>query len=300
MFEELKELWRYREMLYTMVQRELKIRYKNSFLGFFWSILNPLITVAVMTVVFKYIEQNPMPNLAAYILAAYLPYMFFQLALLDSAQSVLNGLPLAKKIYFPREILPLTMAISNFIHFVLSLLVFFVYLLTIMFLFPGKSPFNLLSLYLPIFLVINFALVTGLSFIISALNTFYEDVKYLVAVCLYLLFFILPIMYFAERVKNAPLIHAHPWIYSLYMANPMASFAVIYRDTLVAQPKVVLVHPAINVVTSHGSVLIPPVSYPTIPLDWGNVLLCAVLSFAVLIFGYSFFNRLKWKFVERP
>src|SRR5579862_7329980 len=89
MREEVKELWRFRELLFSMVQRDLKIRYKNSFLGFLWSLLNPLVTVATMTVVFQLILDNSTPNLGAYIFAAYLPYMFFQLCLLDSSQTIL-------------------------------------------------------------------------------------------------------------------------------------------------------------------------------------------------------------------
>src|SRR4051812_46599541 len=107
MLAELKELWRFRELLYSMVERELRIRYKNSFPGFFWSLINPLITVLVITLVFKNIIGNDTRNLGAYILAGYLPYMFFQLCLLDSAQSIIIALPIIRKIYFPREILPL-------------------------------------------------------------------------------------------------------------------------------------------------------------------------------------------------
>jgi ABC-2 type transport system permease protein len=104
---ELKELWRFRELLLAMVERELRIRYKNSVLGFFWSLLIPLVTVAVMTVVFKVFLKNETPNFGAYVLAAYLPFLFINQAILDSAQSVLVSLPIVKKVYFPREILPL-------------------------------------------------------------------------------------------------------------------------------------------------------------------------------------------------
>src|SRR3990172_8173834 len=128
MLAELKELWRFRELLYSMVERELKIRYKNSFLGFFWSLLNPLLTVAVLTYVFRNYVGLETKNLSAYILAAYLPFIFFQMSVLDSAQSVLSNIQLIKKIYFPREILPLAQVISNFIHLLLALLVFFGYL----------------------------------------------------------------------------------------------------------------------------------------------------------------------------
>ncbi len=284
MLSELRELWAYREMLATMVQRELKIRYKNSVLGFLWSLLNPLITVVVMTIVFEYIQQNQTPNLSAYILAAYLPYMFFQLCLLDSAQSVLNGLDLAKKIYFPREILPLTMVISNLIHFLLALLVFFGFLLVIYLLHPIIVPFQATTVFLPVLILINLALVTGLSLFVSALNTFYEDVKYIVSVLLYLLFFLSPIMYFSETVYNAPAVKRHPIIFFLYHLNPVATLSTAYRQVLLAPTQVI----------SHGQ------TYPPLPFQWGLLGITTVVSFVILIGGYAFFNRVKWKFVERP
>jgi ABC-type polysaccharide/polyol phosphate export permease len=284
MLDELRELWRFREMLITMVQRELKIRYKNSVLGFFWSLLNPLITVAVMTMVFKYFQDNGTKNLGAYVLAAYLPYMFFQLCLLDSAQSVLNGLDLAKKIYFPREILPLTMIIANLIHFMLALGVFFVYLLFVWVLNPGVPPFQATTIWLPLLLVINVALVTGLGLIISALNTFYEDVKYIVSVLLYLLFFLSPIMYFSEAVYHSPIAVRSPWVYYAYHLNPVATLSTSYRKLLLAPQPVVF----------------RKETYDALPMDWGLLAVTAVISFGVLIYGYWMFNRMKWKFVERP
>lgn len=284
MLSELKELWAYREMLATMVQRELKIRYKNSILGFLWSLLNPLITVVVMTVVFEYIQGDKTTNLSAYVLAAYLPYMFFQLCLLDSAQSVLNGLDLAKKIYFPREILPLTMVFSNLIHFVLALVVFFGYLLVIYLRHPAILPFQSTTILLPVLILINLALVTGLSLLISALNTFYEDVKYIVSVMLYLLFFVSPIMYFSETVANAPAVKAHPFIFTLYHLNPVATLSTAYRQVLLAPTPVVV----------HGD------TYQPLPFLWGMLGITAISSFAILYLGYAIFNRVKWKFVERP
>ena len=197
MLDELKELWRYRELLVTMVQRELKIRYKNSALGFFWSLLNPLVTVLVLSFVlsnFMYDEKGP-KNISAYVLAAYLPFMFFQLCLMDSAQSILGAMPLIKKIYFPREILPLASVISNFIHFFLAMGVFFLYLLVNYLVHPGSWPFQFGTIYLPLLLLISFCLSLGFSFFISALNTFYEDVKYLVGIALWLMFFLTPNMY---------------------------------------------------------------------------------------------------------
>jgi ABC-type polysaccharide/polyol phosphate export permease len=115
--ELVRELWDYRELLRTLVIRELRVRYKNSALGFFWSLLNPLATVLVMTIVFKYVMGMRIANYSAYILAAYLPWTFFQFALLDSSQTILVYMQVIRKIYFPRVLLPLAAVLSNFIHF---------------------------------------------------------------------------------------------------------------------------------------------------------------------------------------
>lgn len=285
MLANLKELWRFRELLYTLVERELKIRYKNSFLGFFWSLLNPLITVFVMTVVFKNLMGNETPNLSAYILAAYLPFMFFQMSVLDSAQSVIVALPIVKKVYFPREILPLAVIISNFIHLLLALVVFFIYLVIIYLRDPKVPTFQIATLYLPIILAINLALATGLGLFISALNTFYEDVKYIMTVLLWLMLFICPIMYFSENVWAKSLHRGDGGLlYFIYHLNPLAMLCTAYRKVLVApQP-----------------VYFDKEMHPALPLDWGLLGITAATSFGILILGYSVFNRLKWRFVERP
>lgn len=284
MLADLKELWRFRELLYTLVERELKIRYKNSFLGFFWSLLNPLITVLVMTMVFKNFLKLDIDNLSAYILAAYLPFMFFQMSLLDSAQSVIAALPIVKKVYFPREVLPLAMIISNFVHLLLAFVVFMLFLVVVYLMNPKVSPFQASTLLLPVILLINFALAAGLGLLISALNTFFEDVKYIVTVVMWLMLFLCPVMYFSENV----------WSYSrqdgglsyfLYHLNPIAMLCTAYRKILLApQP----------VKVGDDTVI------PALPLDWGLLGITALVSVGFLIVGYATFNKLKWKFVERP
>lgn len=290
MVSELKELWRYRELLWTFVIRELRIRYKNSFLGFFWSILNPLLTVLVMTVVFKFVMGQGIPNYSAYILAAYLPYIFFQVSLLDASQSVLSQIQLLKKIYFPREILPIGCVLANFLHFLLAMVIFFVYLFVLWALNPGESPFQISAIFLPILILIQFCLTLGIALIISALNTFYEDIKYLLSVGLYLLFFLCPIIYFSEQVYNAQGIpnDLRGTVYFLYHLNPVAMLMTAYRKILLAPQPVVM--------TRDGQTFDAGV----LPLDWAMLLLTAVISVGVLVFGYSYFNRKKWQFVERP
>lgn len=285
MISDLRELWRFRELLLTLVERDLRIRYKGSMFGFFWSLLNPLMTVVVMTVIFKFVMRNDTPNFSAYILSAYLPYLFFQMAVLDSAQSVLVALPIIKKVYFPREVLPLAAICSNFIHFLLALGVFFLFLFAVYLADPRVSPFSWNMLLLPIPLMLNLALATGLGLLVSALNTFYEDIKYVVAVGLQLLFFVTPIMYFSEQVYAASQSHSgSSWLYWLYHLNPVATLCMMYRKVLVAPQ----------------DVIVSPDRLPWLPIDWGLVAIMAVVSLVTLWFGYRTFNRMKWRFVERP
>ncbi len=285
---ELAELWRFRELLGAMVERELRIRYKNSVLGFFWSFLNPLVTVLVMWFVFRTLLRNETDNYSAYVLSAYIPFMFFNLAVLDSAQSVLVSLPIVKKVYFPREILPLASVLANFVHLLLAFLVFFLYLLVVWAVTGFQvTPFTWRIVALPILLVVTFALALGVSFLVSALNVFYEDVKYVMSVVLYLAFFLTPIMYFSENVYYA--FSGKGWwgevVYTLYHLNPVAMLATAYKKALVS--------PGPIDISGIGKV-------PPVPFEWGYFAVACVVSFGLLVGGYAVFNRLKWRFVERP
>lgn len=286
MVGELKELWRFRELLVTMVYRDLKIRYKNSALGFLWSLLNPLLTVAVMSFVIENFMYRGANSISAYILAAYLPFMFFQLAVMDSAQTILTAMPLIKKIYFPREILPIASVTSNFIHLVLAMGVFFLYQIGVWIVHPGAFPIQWTAIYLPFLLAIAYALALGVAFVVSALNTFYEDIKYLVGILLYLMFFLCPVMYFSEVVANSRLNdRTGNLLYKVIHLNPLASLITAFRKALVAAPEFVD--------TDKGKMT-------PIPMEWHWVAYTAVVSVLILIGGYAVFNRMKWRFVERP
>jgi lipopolysaccharide transport system permease protein len=285
MVKELKELWSYRELLYVMVQRELRIRYKNSALGLIWSFLNPLFQVLVMTFAFKVFLNVGGPSHTVYMLSAYLPFMFFQTCVLDSSQSILLQLPLIKKIYFPREILPLACVFANLIHLLIGFLIFFAILLFVYFLYPGVVPFQATTIYLPVLIAISFMMATGASFLVSAFNTFYEDVKYIVTVIMNLMFYLCPIMYYAEHVANSKLNQETHWLlYKLYNLNPLAALSHGYRKVLLAPIQVDI----------DGKLA------DAMPTPWKYIAVSAVFAFCLMVFGYWVFNRLKWKFVERP
>lgn len=268
-----------------MVQRELRIRYKNSALGVLWSLLNPLLTTLVMTVVFGRLLKNDVQNFSAYLLAALLPFTFFSQAVLDSAQSVLAALPIIRKVYMPRELLPLSVIVSNFVHLITGFVVFFLYLFAVWTISGFKeSPFQGTTWLLPFLMLISLCLATGVGLFVSAMNTFYEDVKYLCNVVLYLLTFLCPIVYFHETIAQS--LHHHKWLYRLYMLNPLAVLSVCYRKALLAPVDVPMPGTSVKVEAT--------------PFPWPWLAYTAVLSLAILALGYGFFNRMKWRFVERP
>lgn len=286
MREELRELWRFRELLLVMTQRELRVRYKNSALGFLWSFINPLVTTLVMWVVFgRLLGQGTDKNFSAYILAAFLPFTFFQFAVLDSAQSILGALPIIRKVYFPRETLPLATIVGNFVHLLMGLIVFVLFLLVIYALSGFKeSPFTgTMYWLLPLLLFVSFCFATGVGLLVAALNTFYEDVKYVTSVALYLLFYLCPIIYFHEAIARKL---EGTWLFRLYMLNPLADLSIAYRKAL-------LPGTAVKIINSTEQ------AQPS-PMPWPWLAYASVVSVLTLILGYHVFNRLKWRFVERP
>ena len=282
MIDELRELYRYKDLVAQLVVRDLKVRYKNSVLGFFWSLANPLIQVATITIVVKYVLGLQIPNYSAYLLVGFLPWVFFQMALLDSSQVILLHRELLRKVYFPREVLPISVAIANLIHFALALVVFFLYLL-FYWIFLHGAPIQISALMLPLLVAMQFLLILGLSFFISCLNVFYEDVKYLLTALLGVLFYLTPVMYPAELVYTH---FAGPYerlLYVLYLLNPVSMLTDAYRKALLPPFEGGLRGAEVH----------------ALPLDYGMLAIAAVVCLLIAIAGYRFFNARKWVFAER-
>lgn len=286
--EELRELGRYRELVGILVRRELRLRYKNSALGFFWSLVPLVLQVVVMTTVVKFIYGVAPSNLSAYILCAYLPWNFFQNGLLDCSSSVLAQYGLLKKVYFPREVLPIASILSNAVHLLLALGVFFVYryvFTPIVHGWPGPPPLEIL--WLPVIVVLDALLVLGLGFFLAAWNVFHEDVKFIAQSLLNLAFFALPVAWFTEQIFYSGRIPnglRHP-LTVLYNANPVSWLISAYRQVLLG-PADISRNPHVRVMTA--------------PFDLRYFVLAALICPLVALAGYHYFNRRKWQFVERP
>lgn len=303
------ELWKYRFLLKTLVLRELRIRYKNSALGILWSMANPLIQVFALTVVVGYILHAGPPNLSVYILCGFLPWTFFQQSVLDSASSILSYSYMLKKVYFPREILPLVAVCANFVHFLIAFVIFLFYryllaptlfghftgppILSIgrmalrhfAFSWPGWPPAEVL--WLPVIVAIEFMLVSGVAFIVSALNVFYEDVKFIVTASMTILMYFLPIMYFYENIAYSTRI---PYkvqfvLVHYYLLNPLSWIVIAFKQIFFR----------VQNIAPRGA---PPILSQ--PLDYKYFAIAAAMSLLIFIGGYSFFNSRKWMFAERP
>jgi len=288
--EEARELWRYKHLVRTLVERDLRVRYRNSVLGIAWTMVNPLVQVFVLTVAISFILGAGPHNLSAYIFCATIPWTFFQTSILDSSTSVLAKLGLLKKVYFPREIPLIATVCQNFVQFLISLGIFIVYrFVFIPLVFGGNVAPPPALLWLPVVIVILFLLTLGTAFFVATLNVFYEDVKFILTLTMGFLFYLLPIIYFAENIRYAARIHSASgrwWAYHLYLANPMAWIITAFKQMFFG----------VAIISNADA----PQPIYSAPFDWRYLLVTAVTSVAVCLGGYAFFNSRKWKFTERP
>lgn len=296
MWQEAREAWRYRELLDNLVARELAVRYKNSALGVAWSLANPIVRALILVIVFKYFVPLGPPNYSAYVLAAFFPWTYFLTGVLDAGDAVSKHMPLIKKVYFPRELLPLATTIANLRHFFLSLGVLGIYLLGLYALDTVakgqlvKPPAEILLL--PILVLMQTLLIAGIALFISALNVFFEDVKFLAAVFLDLLFYAVPIIYFLEQVRATHALDALPGlrsaIYYLFLLNPMTVILASYRAFLLPETSL-----PPNTLGQKEALLV------NTGVPWPYFWLSFVICLLTFLGGYAFFNSRKWRFVER-
>lgn len=211
-----KELYAYRELLKTNVQKEIRGKYKGSFLGVLWSFLNPLLMVLVYALVFPYIMRMNVPNYLVYLITGVIPWNFFTTCITTGCNCVwING-GIIKKVYFPREILPISVVVAGLINFLISCVIVLIFTVF------GGIGISIQLLWLPLIAIIQSALSLGLLFVLSAINVYVRDIEYLVAFLLNLLFYATPILYtssmFPSKVR---------WI--LYL-NPMSTIVDAYRS----------------------------------------------------------------------
>lgn len=221
MFRQLiKPFLYYKYLLYQLILREIKGRYKQSIIGYFWVILNPLIQLLVYSFVFSIIFRFPLNNIPypIFLFAGLLPWIYFQTSLGSAALSLIDNSNLIKKVNFPRETLPYSIIISKAID-----LFFASALLLIFMLFSHMSLQPSIIFIIPL-LLIQVILMAGLSLLISTSNLFYRDIQYLVNLLLMLWMYLTPIVYPLSLVPSQYV--------NFYKLNPMVGIIEGYRSAL--------------------------------------------------------------------
>jgi ABC-type polysaccharide/polyol phosphate export permease len=273
MIKKLRELLSYWELIENLVVRDLKVRYKNSVLGFVWSLLNPLLLMLVFTIVFTLMLPNQsIAKFPVFVLCALLPWNFFNTAVISATNSIVENSNLIKKVYFPREILPIATVLSNFCNFLLA----FPVLMALIIIF--KVPLTIWLIYVPLIMLVQLVFTTGISLILATSNVFYRDTRVIMEVAMQAWFFLTPVFYPDDLIPEwGVLLGATlPIRRLLYILNPMASIIASYRSVLYG--------------FSNGS---PPV--PPAPDFFSRTIVTALVCLAV---GYAIFVRYSHRFGE--
>lgn len=215
----IKEIYQYREMVFSLIRKDLRGRYKGSVLGILWTFINPLLQLAVYTVVFSFLFKTNIDKFYIFLFVGLVPWLFFNTSLVGGATSVVSQENLIKKIYFPRQVLPISYVTSGFVNMLLTFLVIFAVLI-----FSGFGM-NIKVLWaLPIVMLVEYLLALGIAMITSAVTVYFRDLEYILGIVAMCWMYLTPILYEVDIIPEE-------FRYLIYF-NPMTGVIMCYRDIL--------------------------------------------------------------------
>jgi len=287
---ELAELWQFRHLLGSLIRRELGLKYRGSIIRMLWTFATPLAQILAMTFVVRYVLGAGTKNATIYIMCGYLPWNFFQASVMESTVAIIGYYGILKKVYFPREIPILVTVCSNFINLLISIVIFAVIRWGIFPLFTGPTgPPPRELLLLPLILVLTFLFTASISLLVTAINYFYEDIRFMTQMVINFMLYLLPIMYNAEMIMNSTRIPSPNlrWVlYHLYLVNPLAWIVQAFKQIFFG---------VVNNAAPGSNALLPGAKFDYVYLE-----LNIVTILLITVGSYHWFNQLKWKFTERP
>lgn len=274
MRQRLRDIWRYRELLVGLVRKELKVKYKNSILGFLWSMLNPALYLVVFYVVFQLVLEAGIPNFAIFLLSGLLVWNLFSTGLASATSAIVGNAAIVKKVSFPREILVMASVGASLVHFVLQASVMVGALLLFQY---APSPGYLLLVPIALFALLLFTCALGI--LLSAINVYLRDTQHLLELSLLAWFWATPIVYQYRLVSER--LGESTWLYRL---NPITPIVLTFQRAIYAKtdPK--------------GIAILPSGVGPA----WYLVQLAAVIgvSAALFLVALHVFGRLEGNFAE--
>ena len=215
----IKEIYAYRHMITSLVRKDLRGRYKGSVLGFMWTFINPLLQLIVYTVVFSTILKSNIDKYYLFLFVALIPWLFFSTSLTGGASCILSQKGMITKIYFPREVIPISHVTSGLVNMILCFIVVFAVVL-----FSGVTINPVALLYLPIIFMIEYILALGVTFFASSITVFFRDFEHILGIISMAWMYMTPIMYSVDIIPTD--------LRPLFMLNPMTSIIIAYRDIL--------------------------------------------------------------------
>lgn len=254
-----REIYNYREMLKTNVKKDIRGKYKGSFLGILWSFLNPLLQVVVYWIVFPYLFRGAsIPNYLCYLVTGIIPWTFFITVINQGTMCIRVNAGIIKKVYFPREILVISQTLSGMVNFFISCII------VVIFCIGTGAGISYHIILLPIIAVIQGALSLGIAFILAAVNVYVQDTEFIVGFILNMGFYGTPVLYSLDMFSGAGI------LFQLISLNPLTIIINSYRD-------IFLYH-----------------EWPD-ALQFGLV---AILAAVILVIGYAIFKKLEFGFAE--
>ena len=214
-----KEIYAYKEMIISFVRRELRGRYKGSALGFFWTFLNPLLQLCVYSIVFSTILKQGIEKYYLFLFVALIPWIFFSSSVTGSASSVIAQKDMVKKIYFPREVLPIAHVTTNFVNMLLCFIVIFAVVII-----SGTKPGLIAVLCLIPVWIVEYILALGMAFLASSVTVYFRDMEHILGIVMLAWQYLTPVLYSYDIIPDQ---------YKLWFSlNPMTPVIGAYRTIL--------------------------------------------------------------------
>lgn len=251
-----RDLTNYREFLKSNVKKDIRGKYKGSFLGILWSFINPLLSVLVYAIVFPYIMRIKVENYLIYLITGIIPWTFFTSSINMGLISVLSNADIIKKVYFPRIILPISTVTSCLVNFLISCVIILLFCL------GSGLGISVQILWLPLIAIIQYIMLLGFTFILSAIEMYMRDIEHIINFILSMAFYVTPILYTPDIFPKK--------LAFVLKINPMAYLVNAYRSIFF---------------------------YQKMP-DLRGIGIVSIFSIIIFVIGYFVFEKLQKGFAE--